>query len=257
MAKGSRRSGSSKRASPVRSEANLASHPALDILLGEDSDLRLTIRRALWDIVGACPEHDASDDLLLNALELAEAATIRACLAAEGNRDQASREAESARLTEALKVLCGEYEFLGQRQAFVLRAINYAATQVPQDRAKLAREIVLYSVWKVRGIDLDIFSDKDAHDRAAVAIEKWRNAGGRGRSKWQPAQQLLAHFGMASKNAKALKETAEKYGIAYAPPIFEAGSHEVLLDEFDLISGRFTGCPCCHPEQYQLGGAKK
>jgi len=240
---------------------------ALEIALGGESEDVLAIRRGLRRVAGVCPDHDDCHENVGLALRLAERAVLAAVNAAsyraDGSHDEpgAKRSAESfqleaRRIEDALEALSGGADNRGERQAFVVSAINYAATQVPPDRQKLAREIVLYAVWKVTACPLDLLVDPTAHDRAQIAVEKWRVAGGRGRTRWQPAQEFLSAFGLAAKSAAALKETAEKYGIDYAPPEFEAGSRYVTMHEFDLISQRYTGCPCCHPEQFGLPGAK-
>jgi hypothetical protein len=232
---------------------------SLDILLGEDSELKLAIRDNLRSIVGVCPEHDDVHEAVALALELAETAMLWAHTALDRHatterervEDAAALVGQAKRLQAALDALYGERDVLGEKQAFVLTAINYAATQVPVGREKLGREIVLFSLWKMGVVPFEIFGDQTAHERATDIIKKWRSAGGRGRSKWEPAQEFLASFNIAPKNAAALKECAEKYGIAYLPPKFEDGSPIIALNEFDLVAGRFTGCPCCHPEQFE------
>jgi len=231
---------------------------SLEILLGEASEQKLAIRDALYEIVSLCPKHDDIPEEVALALQLAESAMLQAIAALERPESTekertdsaAARDTSDARLRAALEALSGDRMSLGQQQAFVLSAINYAATQVPEDRAKLARELVLYALWRIDAIPFESFDDVKVHTQAADVIVKWKNAGGRGRSRWEPAQAFLQTFGIAPKNATALKECAEKYGVAYAPPLFEDGSPYVTMNEFDIVSGRFSGCPCCKPKEF-------
>jgi len=244
------------------------SPPVLDISLGVPTEEKLAIRKALRTIAGACPEHDNVNEVVRVALELAESAMMiarRVVAEGSGMPSDAKRDAERAaslelelkRLTEAYKLLLSDPEHLGQRQAFVLNAVNYAAEQVPFARSKLAKEIVLYAVWKMGGGPFEILTDETALQQAEVVIAKWRGAGGRGHSRWQPAQAFLQRFGLGAKTAAALKETAEKYKVRYVPPEWDDGSHTVVASEFDIIAGRFNGCRCCRPDDFDSFQAAK
>jgi hypothetical protein len=240
-----------------------SSEAVLDIVLPADSELRAAIRASVENVVGVCLKHDTLPESVRLALEIAESALTRAVMdlnsaehpdPAIGLLDEQARKASeierNEQLRESLRVLTGQNDHVGWKQAFVLQAINYAATQVPSHRPKLRRELVLYALWRVGAAPFEILTDALEHDGVEKVIGDWEKAGGRGRARWEPAQQFLATFGIAAASPSALKETAERYGTEYTPPVFKEGCHEVILSEFDLISGRFSGCPCCHPEQF-------
>ncbi|HEX4334941.1 MAG TPA: hypothetical protein VH062_03445 [Polyangiaceae bacterium] len=104
--------------------------------------------------------------------------------------------------------MLGGPESLGRRQAFVLCGINYAAHEVPAERAKLGREVVLYSLWKVGAASFDVFENETAHELATEVIARRRSAGGRGRTKCCKPQEYVG-----------LSGAKKKLGASSGPPV--------------------------------------